>query len=90
MSSENESMTAAEYRAETETEEDIHRAVVEWADRQAQAHPALKMLFHVPNGGSRHVAEAVKLKAMGTRQGVPDLLLLCQSHEARRSAWRWS
>jgi hypothetical protein len=75
MSSENESMTAAEYRAETETEEDIHRAVVEWADRQAQTHPALELLFHVPNGGSRHVAEAVKLKAMGTRQGVPDLLL---------------
>jgi len=68
-------MTAAEYRAETETEEDIHKAVVEWADRQAATEPALELLFHVPNGGSRHVAEAVKLKAMGTRQGVPDLLL---------------
>jgi len=75
MSSQNESMTAAEYRSETESEADIHKAVVEWADRQAGAEPALELLFHVPNGGSRHVAEAVKLKAMGTRQGVPDLLL---------------
>jgi hypothetical protein len=75
MSSQNESMTAAEYRNETQSEEDIHKAVVEWADRQAGAKPALELLFHVPNGGSRHIAEATKLKAMGTRQGVPDLLL---------------
>jgi len=75
MNSQNESMTAEEYRSETQSEEDIHKAVVEWADRQAQTRPALRLLFHVPNGGSRHVAEAVKLKGMGTRQGVPDLLL---------------
>ena len=31
--------------------------------------------FHVPNGGSRNVAEASKLKAMGTRAGVADLVL---------------
>jgi len=75
MSSQNNHMTAAEYRSETQSEEDIHKAVVEWADRQAAAEPALHLLFHVPNGGSRHIAEATKLKAMGTRQGVPDLLL---------------
>jgi hypothetical protein len=72
---ENNSMTAAEYRSETQSEEDIHKAVVEWADRQAAAEPALELLFHVPNGGSRHIAEASNLKDMGTRQGVPDLLL---------------
>jgi hypothetical protein len=71
----NESMTAEEYRADCQTEEDIHKAVVEWADRQAATEPALELLFHVPNGGSRHGAEAQKLKEMGTRQGVPDLLL---------------
>lgn len=75
MSSQNESMTAEEYRSETQSEEDIHKAVVEWADRQAQTRPALRMLFHPPNGGSRHKAVGAKLKAMGTRQGVPDLLL---------------
>jgi len=68
-------MSAEEYRADRQTEEDIHKAVVGWADRQAATEPALELLFHVPNGGSRHGAEAKKLKEMGTRQGVPDLLL---------------
>ena len=71
----NDHMTADEYRAEQQTEEDIHRAVVDWADRQAQAEPALELLFHVPNGGSRHPAEANKLRQMGTRQGLVDLSL---------------
>jgi hypothetical protein len=29
--------------------------------------------FHVPNGGSRNVIEAVKLKRMGVKPGVPDI-----------------
>jgi hypothetical protein len=37
--------------------------------------PELKWLFHIPNGGSRHIAEASKLKAMGVKSGVPDLFL---------------
>jgi len=72
---ENKSMTAEKYRQQTDSEADIHKAVVEWADRQAGANPELSLLFHPPNGGSRHGAEAKKLKEMGTRQGVPDLLL---------------
>jgi hypothetical protein len=35
----------------------------------------LKWLFHIPNGGSRHIAEASKLKAMGVKAGVPDIML---------------
>ena len=35
----------------------------------------LKWLFHIPNGGSRHIAEASKLKAMGVKRGVPDIFL---------------
>lgn len=31
------------------------------------------LFFAVPNGGSRHLLEAVKLKRMGTRPGVADL-----------------
>jgi hypothetical protein len=71
----NETLTANEYRAECQTEEDIHKAVIEWADRQAATEPALELLFHVPNGGSRHGAEAKKLRQMGVRQGISDLLL---------------
>jgi len=29
--------------------------------------------FHVPNGGSRNVVEATKLKRMGVKRGVPDI-----------------
>jgi hypothetical protein len=32
--------------------------------------------FHVPNGGSRHVVEAVNLKKQGVRKGVPDLVIV--------------
>lgn len=31
--------------------------------------------FHVPNGGSRNFFEAVKLKAMGVKPGVPDIMI---------------
>lgn len=30
-------------------------------------------MLHVPNGGSRHPAEAARLKAQGVKAGVPDL-----------------
>ncbi len=33
------------------------------------------LFFHVPNGGGRSKAEAGILKALGTRPGVPDLLV---------------
>lgn len=32
-------------------------------------------LFAIPNGGFRHIAVAIKLKAEGVRSGVPDLFL---------------
>lgn len=39
-------------------------------------HPAVfKLIYHVPNGGHRHKAVAVKLKEQGVKAGVPDLVL---------------
>ena len=32
--------------------------------------------FHSPNGGSRNVIEAAKLKRMGVKSGVPDFIVL--------------
>lgn len=32
-------------------------------------------LFHVPNGGSRHAAEAARMKKIGVEPGVPDLCI---------------
>ncbi|WP_304598250.1 VRR-NUC domain-containing protein [Adlercreutzia caecimuris] len=49
------------------SEADEQTAVVEWCD--AHGVPC----FHVPNGGSRHPAEAANLKRQGVRPGVPDL-----------------
>lgn len=44
-------------------------ALIKWAD----LYPAIgPFLFHIPNGGSRHILEAAKLKRMGVRRGVPD------------------
>jgi len=34
------------------------------------------VFFHVPNGGFRNKSEAALLKAMGTRAGVSDLILV--------------
>jgi hypothetical protein len=49
--------------------------VVDWAKWQAKINPELELLFAVPNGGKRHIKVAQKLKAEGTRAGVPDLIL---------------
>jgi hypothetical protein len=57
----------------TEFEEQC--ALVEWARLHERKYPGLELLFHVPNGGLRDKATAGKLKAMGTRAGVPDLIL---------------
>ncbi len=36
--------------------------------------PFLKMVFAIPNGGKRNIGVAVKMKAEGTRRGVPDIM----------------
>lgn len=62
-------------RLETISEADEQTAVVAWARSQMWKYPMLDLLFHVPNGGSRNIAEAVHLKRMGVRAGIPDLCL---------------
>jgi len=37
--------------------------------------PRKYLWYHVPNGGLRNVIVATKLKRMGTRRGVPDILI---------------
>lgn len=39
-----------------------------------------RLLFHVPNGGSRNVIEAANLKEQGVVSGVADLILLKPKH----------
>ena len=39
-----------------------------------------KLLVHIPNGGSRDLRTAQRLKAEGVISGVPDLMLTIPSH----------
>lgn len=57
------------------TEAEEQELVVKWAEAQACKYHCLHRLYHCPNGGSRHPAEAVHLKHMGVKPGVPDLFL---------------
>lgn len=36
--------------------------------------------FHPPNGGTRNIIEAAKLKAMGVKAGVPDCMIFNKKH----------
>ena len=47
----------------------------EWADAMCVAYPELRLLYHIPNGGSRNPIEAANLKRQGVKAGVPDLCL---------------
>lgn len=51
------------------SEANEQQAVVEWCDLQGVP------IFHIPNGGFRHPAEAAHLKAQGVKAGVPDLCI---------------
>lgn len=59
----------------TGSEDEEQQKVIRWAQLMCNAYPDLELLYHVPNGGSRNKAEAAKLKRMGVRAGVPDLVL---------------
>ena len=59
----------------TGSEDEEQQKIIQWAELMSNAYPDLQMLYHVPNGGSRNRVEAAKLKRMGVRAGVPDLVL---------------
>ena len=57
----------------TESQEQI--LLFEWCSLFRNKYLELDLLYHVPNGGHRHVAVATKLKREGVKSGVPDLFL---------------
>lgn len=59
------------------SEADLQRAVVAWWETVCEGEFKLpkELLWHTPNGGTRNVVEAMQLKRMGARPGVPDLFL---------------
>ena len=48
------------------------KAFMQWVRLNEAAHPELRWLFAVPNGGHRNKVAAGKAKAEGARKGVPD------------------
>ena len=57
----------------TEAQEQV--ALFEWAQYSRTKYPALDLMFHIPNGGSRNLIEAKHLKEQGVKAGVPDICL---------------
>lgn len=57
------------------TEGQEQATLFSWAAMQTRRLPELRLLFHVPNGGSRGKGEAGRFKAEGVKPGVPDLCL---------------
>jgi VRR-NUC domain len=55
-------------------EEDLQRLVFAWIFAHEGKYPFLRYFLHVPNGGARSKGEAGKLKAMGVRKGVSDVI----------------
>lgn len=51
-----------------------------WAAWSEAAHPELRLMFHIPNGGSRNPIEAANLKRQGVKAGVPDVFLPVARH----------
>ena len=70
-----EAGTAARKTPPVPREDEEQAAVIAWAKRNERCCPALRMLFHVPNGGHRGKATAARLVAQGVKPGVPDLCL---------------
>jgi len=51
-------------------EDDFQKSVAAYLDAK------MALWFHSPNGGSRNVVEATKLKKMGVKSGIPDCLVM--------------
>ena len=50
-------------------------ALFRWASYQYGIYPELRLMHHIPNGGSRNKQEAANLKKQGVKSGVPDIFL---------------
>lgn len=68
-------MITPEDLAKTGSEDGHQAAVMCWAALNRPTYPQLKWLHAIPNGGSRHIVEAMKMVGTGTRSGILDLFL---------------
>ena len=68
--------------SQTPTEAQEQAFLFDWIDANSSRVFALKWAFHSANGEYRHPATAAKLKTMGVRPGVPDILLPYHVYDA--------
>ena len=57
------------------TEHQIQSAFIQWVRIAEKQDERLNLLFHPANGGKRNIITAVRLKQLGTRPGIPDVML---------------
>lgn len=63
-----------------QTEDQLQAQCYQWAYNN---YPIIRgCFFSVPNGGTRHKIEAMKMKATGLTPGIPDMLLISPSFVA--------
>lgn len=70
-----ERMSAADYNKLATSESGEQVALFQRAESHFAEYPELRLMFAIPNGGSRHKAEAANLKRQGVKAGVPDICL---------------
>ena len=66
--------------AKSGSEDGEQAALFCWSAMNVDKYPELKWLHSIPNGGSRHIAEASKMVATGLRVGVWDIFLPCPTY----------
>lgn len=67
-----------EYRKakrQTANEDVEQECLLRWTEFVKGKHPEIRLLYHIPNGGSRNKREAEHLRRQGVKAGVPDLCL---------------
>lgn len=67
-------MTAGQRQSQT-AEAVEQEMLFRWRDYAIKQYPGIELMFHIPNGGSRHPVEAARLKAQGVKAGVSDIFL---------------
>lgn len=61
-------------------EDDMQRALFKWITLATPRIPQLAVAFHPANGGYRTKIEAARLKGLGVRAGVPDVMIPAPHH----------
>jgi len=57
------------------SEDTIQAAFIEQCLLNSRAIPELLLFYHIPNEGKRTMAQAMRMKGLGVKAGVPDLHL---------------